>query len=52
MQIELTKVEIEHLLMLLRDAEMDGNYYGNKRQYLARAKRIETALEGVKVETK
>ena len=35
-KIELTKVEIEHLLDLLELNEREGWYYGNKEHYLKR----------------
>jgi hypothetical protein len=43
-EIRLTKTECEELVCLVRDKELDGSYYGNKKQYLARLDRIKRKL--------
>ena len=42
--LNLSDVEIEHLLRLLRDNSREGSYYGNPTQYFTRARRIESEL--------
>jgi hypothetical protein len=42
--IELSKVELDHLLTLLRDECRRGDYYGNKLQYYRRRDRLFGAL--------
>ena len=44
--IQLTEVEINHLLTLLHDAEEVGSYYGPKFQYWERHHRIMDKLAG------
>lgn len=34
MMIKLTKAEVNHILYLLSNNERDGNYYGNKANWL------------------
>jgi hypothetical protein len=34
--VDLTAAEASHLLSLLRDAEIEGCYYGNREQYWIR----------------
>ena len=47
--IQLTEVEIDHLLTLLWKSAADGSYYGNPKNYWTRAgsltKRLQEALE-------
>lgn len=40
MPVSLTRVELDHLLTVLRDARQDASYYGNREQYYRRADRI------------
>ena len=46
--VQLTPVEILHLLNLLNDAEQKGEYYGNKEQYWKRNTRIVEKLKDPK----
>ena len=43
--VQLTPVEILHLLNLLNDAEQRGEYYGNKEQYWKRNTQIVEKLK-------
>jgi hypothetical protein len=43
-KIELTQVEIGHLLTLIDNNKDEGWYYGPKEQYWNRSKRIEDQL--------
>lgn len=47
----LTWSELDHLLTLLRDAEVDGSYYGPKTVYWKRHERIKEKLERRTVES-
>lgn len=44
MQVDLKESHVNHLLTLLRDAAIDGAYYGSKRQYWSRHAAIEKLL--------
>lgn len=43
--IELTRVELEHVLSALYDSVAERNYYGNPEQYWMREARIIRKLE-------
>lgn len=43
--VELSRVEVDHLLTILRDAMQDGSYYGNRALYYRRSGRIFDKLE-------
>lgn len=45
MAANLKRVELDHVLTLLRDASQDGSYYGNPKQYWQRHERIWQKLE-------
>lgn len=38
--IVVSRVELDHVLTVLRDARQDGSYYGNREQYYRRHDRI------------
>lgn len=38
--IAVSRVELDHVLTVLRDARRDGSYYGNREQYYSRHDRI------------
>lgn len=40
-----SRSELDHLLTLLRDANQDGSYYGNREQYRRRQERLWKRLE-------
>jgi hypothetical protein len=37
MKINLTDGEIDHIIKLIYDNELDGDYYGNRKQYWERS---------------
>lgn len=43
--IELTEIEVRHLMYLLEVNENSGEYHGNREQYFKRANRIMEKLE-------
>jgi hypothetical protein len=43
--MKLNRVELDHLLTLMRDASQDGSYYGPRQQYWKRHTRIWNKLE-------
>jgi hypothetical protein len=43
--VRLSEVEVDHLLTLLRDAELEGSYYGNREHYWKRHARIWRKLQ-------
>lgn len=43
--IQLTEVEIDHLLTLLWKSAADGSYYGNPKDYWTRAERLTKSLQ-------
>jgi len=49
--LELSQAEIRHILALLREAELEGSYYGNKAQYYARTKRLIELFDALCIST-
>lgn len=45
-KVKLTKAEVGHLLYLVTDNEVRGEYYSPKAQYWKRSKRIKEKLMG------
>ena len=41
----LTRIEIDHVMTILRDASREGSYYGNREQYWRRHDRVWKKLE-------
>lgn len=43
--VTFTAAEADHVLTLLRDASLEGSYYGNREQYWRRHERIFDRLQ-------
>lgn len=43
--VRLSRIELDHVLTILRDASRHGDYYGDRRQYWNRHERVWKRLE-------